>query len=108
MDYSEVLEKRAKGQCLVIINQGVYDLTRIKPFHPVGEFPIDIFSGKDATWFFNLVPFHRKEAKTILAGLNVSDLITSSENAKKIPTLKLHFSIVAVGILSVIFYVFTM
>ncbi|KAL4509250.1 hypothetical protein ABPG72_018181 [Tetrahymena utriculariae] len=76
IEYSEVQKHNKKNDCWVIINDQIYDLTNQKKFHPVGESYINIFAGKDATWFFNLNPIHYKnEIRDILKGLKVGNLI---------------------------------
>lgn len=59
--YSEVSKHNKKTDCWVIIKDGVYDLTEQKKTHPPGQFLINLFAGKDATWLFTKVLLHSEK-----------------------------------------------
>jgi cytochrome b involved in lipid metabolism len=48
-----------KDDCWIIINGGVYDITKFLPIHPGGQILVMSVAGKDATDHFN--ELHRPE-----------------------------------------------
>lgn len=52
---AEVAKHVTKGDCWVVVNGNVLDVTNFLPDHPGGELAILTFAGKDATEEFNMV-----------------------------------------------------
>ena len=49
----EVAKHNTKEDCWIIVNGGVYDVTKFAPIHPGGAALIMTVKGKDATEYFN-------------------------------------------------------
>ena len=55
----EVARHQSKGDCWVVLNNQVYDVTEFLPDHPGGKNAILLYGGKDATKEFNML--HKPE-----------------------------------------------
>ena len=56
---AEVAKHTKKGDCWVVLNNEVYDVTEFLPDHPGGKNAILLYGGKDATKEFNML--HKPE-----------------------------------------------
>merc|ERR1712127_548646 len=52
---SDVAKHTTKGDCWVVVNGQVLDVTKFLSEHPGGELAILTFAGKDATEEFNMI-----------------------------------------------------
>merc|ERR1711865_941170 len=54
-DMAEVSKHVTKGDCWVVVDGNVLNVTNFLPTHPGGELAILTFAGKDATEEFNMI-----------------------------------------------------
>lgn len=81
---SEVNKHNVRGDCWIIVNNEVLDVTHWLQNHPGGELPILALAGVDATE--NFYSFHPKETASRLSRFKIG--IVSKDDKQDVPSIK--------------------